>query len=74
MSKLVAVQDEEWKNDWEAITKVFELVEDFKKTFNKLDVPYFREIQQKVLILNLEKYSWSLQNYIIQKYSEDGGQ
>ena len=70
MSQLVAVQDEEWKQDWEAITEIFKLVEDFKKTFDKLDVPYLREIQQKVLTLNLEKYAWSLQNYIIQKYSE----
>jgi len=32
-------------------------------------VPYLRVVQQKILILNLEKYAWSLQEYIIQKYS-----
>ena len=49
---------------------IFESIDHLNQLFNNLDVPYLREIQQKVLILNLEKYAWSLQNYIIEKYSK----
>lgn len=63
-------QDLEWKNDWESITSIFDTIDYLKSLFKKLDVPYLREIQQKLLILNLEKYAWSLQNYIIEKYSK----
>ncbi len=52
-------QDNEWANDWNAIVELF----------NCLDVPYLREVEQRILILNLEKYVCSLQNYIIEKYS-----
>ena len=40
-----------------------------KELFNCLEVPYLREVEQRILILNLEKYVYSLQNYIIEKYS-----
>jgi hypothetical protein len=63
------VQDYEWSNDWKIIVNIFETIDELKSLFKKLDVPYLREIQQKLLILNLEKYAWSLQNYIIDKYS-----
>lgn len=62
-------QDYEWSNDWKIIVEIFNIIENLKFMFKKLDVPYLREIQQKLLILNLEKYAWSLQNYIIEKYS-----
>jgi hypothetical protein len=68
--EVVEIQDSEWKNDWEAITAIFDTIDYLKSLFKKLDVPYLREIQQKLLILNLEKYAWSLQNYIIEKYSK----
>ncbi|MFX1302909.1 MAG: hypothetical protein ACFE9X_06090 [Promethearchaeota archaeon] len=63
------VQDEEWANDWKVIVGIFETIDYLNSLFKKIDVPYLREIQQKMLILNLEKYAWSLQNYIIEKYS-----
>ena len=66
----VVQQDYEWKNDWEVITNIFETIDHLKLLFKKLDVTYLRKIQQKLLILNLEKYAWSLQNYIIEKYSK----
>ena len=66
----VVQQDYEWKNDWEVITNIFETIDHLKSLFKKLDVTYLRKIQQKLLILNLEKYAWSLQNYIIEKYSK----
>jgi hypothetical protein len=62
-------QDEEWKADWDTIVTIFDTIDDLKSLFNQLDVPYLRDVQQKILILNLEKYAWSLQNYIIEKYS-----
>ncbi|MFX1317078.1 MAG: hypothetical protein ACFE9T_14540 [Promethearchaeota archaeon] len=63
-------QDLEWANDWKTIVKIFDTIENLKLLFKNLDVSYLREVQQKILILNLEKYVWSLQNYIIEKYSK----
>lgn len=65
----IGSQDIEWRNDWQTIVKIFETIDELKSQFKKLDVSYLREVQQKILILNLEKYAWSLQNYIIEKYS-----
>ena len=67
--ELVDYQDYEWANDWEVIVGIFETIDQLNSLFKQIDVPYLREIQQKMLILNLEKYAWSLQNYIIDKYS-----
>jgi len=64
------IQDKEWAEDWKTIVEIFNSIDYLSNLFNKLDVPYLREIQQKLLILNLEKYVWSLQNYIIEKYSK----
>ena len=67
--EIVNYQDLEWSNDWKIIVEIYDTIDYLKSLFKKLDVPYLREIQQKLLILNLEKYAWSLQNYIIDKYS-----
>ncbi|TFG23800.1 MAG: hypothetical protein EU529_06220 [Promethearchaeota archaeon] len=64
-------QDLEWANDWKTIVKIFDTIDKLKGLFGKLDVSYLRTIEQKVLILNLEKYACSLQNYIIEKYSKE---
>jgi len=63
------VQDDEWANDWNTIVKLFEVIDKLKELFSRLDVPYLREVEQKILKLHLEKYVCSLQNYIIEKYS-----
>ena len=63
-------QDYEWKNDWKIIVKIFDTIDNLKSLFKQLDVSYLREVQQKIMILNLKKYAWSLQNFIIQKYSK----
>ncbi|MHA2429731.1 MAG: hypothetical protein ACXACC_01740 [Promethearchaeota archaeon] len=65
------IQDEEWAQDWNIIVRIYETIDHLRTLFLELDVPYLREIQQKLLILNLEKYAWSLQNYIIEKYSKE---
>jgi hypothetical protein len=67
----IEYQDLEWSQDWKIIVEIFDTIDYFKSLFNKLDVSYLREMQQKILILNLEKYACSLQNYIIQKYSRE---
>jgi len=64
------LQDEEWAKDWNVIVEIFEEIDRLKSLFESLDVSYLRELQQKILILNLEKYAWSLQNYIIEKYAK----
>jgi len=65
-----SVEDKEWANDWKAIVEIFDLIDKLKSKLQRLDVSYLRELQQEILILNLEKYAWSLQNYIIEKYSK----
>ncbi len=63
------LQDYEWANDWNTIVELFDVINRLKNLFNCLDVSYLREVEQKILVLNLEKYICSLQNYIIEKYS-----
>jgi len=65
------IQDKEWAHDWKIIVSIYNSIDHLGIFFSSLDVPYLREIQQKLLILNLEKYAWSLQNYIIEKYSRE---
>ena len=67
----ISVQDKEWAHDWNVIVDIFNTIDHLKKLFNKLDVSYLRELQQNIIILNLEKYAWSLQKYIIEKYSRE---
>ena len=72
LSKIIQIedfQDYKWADDWNTIVELFNMINRLKELFNCLDVPYLREVEQKILILNLEKYVCSLQNYIIEKYS-----
>jgi hypothetical protein len=70
--EVLTQQDVEWANDWKIIRVIFQTIDNLKDLFSKLDVSYLREFQQRILILNLEKYAWSLQNYIVEKYSKCG--
>lgn len=67
----VELEDTEWARDWSTIVEIFEKIDEIKNCFKRLDVPYLREVQQKILLLNLKKYAWTLQNYIIEKYSSE---
>ena len=67
----IKIHDKEWEKDWKNIVDIFDTIDHLEQLFKNLDVSYLREIQQKVLLLNLEKYAWSLQNYIIEKYSRE---
>ena len=71
MEQQIVRQDIEWAQDWKTIVEVFEKIDQLKNLFEKFGVTYLRELQQNILILNLEKYAWSLQNYIIDKYSRE---
>ncbi|TXT64998.1 MAG: hypothetical protein BAJALOKI1v1_480007 [Promethearchaeota archaeon] len=64
-------QDTEWAQDWQTIVKIFDLIEELKAQLKQLDVSYLHKLQQKVMLLNLEKYAFSLQNYIIEKYNKE---
>jgi len=68
--ELIEYEDYEWANDWKIIVKIFDTIDNLKSLFKQLDVPYLRYVQQKILILNLEKYAWTLQHFIIEKYSK----
>ncbi|MFX0083032.1 MAG: hypothetical protein ACFE94_14885 [Candidatus Hodarchaeota archaeon] len=70
MELIEELQDYEWENDWKIIVEIFDTIDNLKSLFKQLDVSYLREVQQKIMILNLKKYAWSLQNYIIEKYSK----
>ncbi len=63
------IQDYDWANDWSTIVELFDMANRLKELFGRLDVTYLREVEQRILSLNLEKYICSLQNYIIEKYS-----
>ena len=65
----IEINDKDWEKDWKNIVNIFDTIDHLEQLFKSLDVSYLREIQQKMLLLNLEKYAWSLQNYIIEKYS-----
>ena len=65
----IEIHDKDWEKDWKNIVDIFDTIDHLEQLFKNFDVSYLREIQQKVLLLNLEKYAWSLQNYIIEKYS-----
>ena len=65
--------DEEWARDWQKVVAVYELIEKLESAFAALepDLSYLRVLTQKQLILQLSKYAWSLQAFIINKYKED---
>jgi hypothetical protein len=63
--------DVEWAEDWRHIVGIYDAIDQLEREFEALDLDYLREIQQKQIILNLRKYAWTLQSYIIQKYQAD---
>jgi hypothetical protein len=65
-------QDTEWARDWSKITEVFDTIDYLEELFKSFEVTYLRELQQQMLILNLKKYAWSLQGFIVEKYNGNG--
>ena len=62
--------DSDWAPLWRRIVEIFDTIDKLDLLFSGLDVSYLRQVQQQQLILNLKRYAWSLQNLIIQRYSE----
>ncbi|HMF32930.1 MAG TPA: hypothetical protein VKK79_16020, partial [Candidatus Lokiarchaeia archaeon] len=62
--------DREWAQDWLRIVAVYDAIEKLETAFADLEpeLTYLRVLTQKQLILNLEKYAWSLQALIVSKY------
>ncbi len=60
--------DETWAADWKKISDIFDLIDELESTFNTLEVSVLRELSQKKLIIDLQKYAYSLSIYIKNKY------
>ena len=60
--------DEAWANDWKKIHEIFDIVDELEAIFNTLEVSILRELSQKKLIIDLQKYAYSLSVWIQQKY------
>ena len=60
--------DEAWANDWKKISGIFVLVDELEEILNTLEVSILRELTQKKLIIDLQKYAYSLSVWIQQKY------
>jgi len=60
--------DENWAADWKKISEIFDLIDELEATFNTLEVSVLRELSQKKLIIDLQKYCYSLSIWIQNKY------
>ena len=60
--------DETWAADWKKISEIFNLIDELESIFNTLEVSILRELSQKKLIIDLQKYAYSLNLWIQQKY------
>ena len=61
--------DREWAEDWRKIEEIFATINRLESLFNGLQVSVSRELTQKKLILDLQKYAYSLSKVICEKYS-----
>ena len=60
--------DENWAADWKKISEIFDLIDELEATFDTLEVSVLRELSQKKLIIDLQKYAYSLSVWIQNKY------
>ena len=60
--------DYEWAEDWSKISEIFTTIDDLERQFNGLEVSVLRELTQRKLILDLQKYAYSLSKVIVDKY------
>jgi len=63
-------QDYEWAQDWLLVRDVFADIADLKRVFKALDTPYLHQLHAKQLVLHLQKYAWSLQHWLVEKYRD----
>ncbi len=64
-----AVWDKEWAEDWQKIVEIYRTIEHLEYLFDQLEVSDFRRLSQKQLIINLQKYTYSLLKVITEKYA-----
>ena len=61
--------DREWAEDWQKVVEIYSTIEHLEHLFDQLDVSDFRKLTQKQLIINLQKYAYSLLRLISEKYA-----
>ena len=61
--------DREWAEDWQRSVEIYSTIEHLEYLFDQLDVSDFRKLTQKQLIINLQKYAYSLLRLITEKYA-----
>jgi hypothetical protein len=69
-NKQDATWDSEWAHDWERLVEIYSTIDHLEFLFNQLDVSDLRRLTQKQLIINLQKYAYSLLRIIAEKYSD----
>lgn len=62
--------DFEWAADWNKVSAIFTTIDDLERQFGALDVSVLRELTQRKLILDLQKYAYSLSKVIVDKYQD----
>ncbi len=61
--------DDEWADDWHQVSEIFDTIARLENQFNQLSVSVLRELTQKKMILDLQRYVYSLSKVIIEKYT-----
>jgi hypothetical protein len=62
--------DKEWAEDWQKIVEIYNTIEHLEYLFDQLDVSELRRLTQRQIIINLQKYAYSLLKVIQEKYSD----
>jgi hypothetical protein len=62
--------DKEWAEDWQKVVEIYKTIEHLEHLFDQLDVSEFRKLTQRQMIINLQKYAYSLLKLIQEKYAE----
>ena len=60
--------DSDWAHDWYSVENLFDQIREIKRTLESIEKPLVYEISAKQVILNLEKYAYSLSKIIAKKY------
>ncbi len=60
--------DADWALEWYKIEQLFLRIDQLKGILNDINVPTMYRISQEQVILNLERYAYSLSNFIANKY------
>lgn len=62
--------DYEWAEDWSKISEIFDTIDRLEELFEDLNVSYLRQLTQQKIIIDLQKYAYSLSKIISDKYTE----